>query len=150
MAEIYVIFPASGEPLVSTMRATELKGDPINWHVRSYNPKVKKAKISFEKYEKIKQDGVEKEDLSKPRDFFGNKGKRPNDFHEYTRVLEGFDHRHPERGAECAIWGEAPKLGEPNYRPNKKQDKYTITGLTLADVVVEGAFLDPDIITDDP
>jgi len=147
MAEIYVIFPASGEPLVSTMRATELKGDPINWHVRSYNPKVKKAKISFEKYEKIKQDGVEKEDLSKPRDFFGNKGKRPVDFHEFTKDLEGFDSK---LGAECAIWGEAPKVGEPNYRPNKKKDKYTITGLTHLGVVAGDAFLDPDIITDDP
>ncbi len=138
MADIRVFFPEVGPPQVDLPLAAELKGRRVNWHVHSHNRAVKRVRIRFEAYERPP--------TGFPRDFFGDHGLNAV-FNEYTKEMGVFI---PNVGASAVIWGEAPTMGEQNYRPYERRDKYTISGLDQNGNVLAGVELDPEIITDDP
>ena len=126
MANINVVFPKSGKPLVTGDPKGCLSNEPITWQVYSLNKRLKSVKIEFQKGDFFK----DCEKLGGPKAC--TKNFTVNDSGGYTVMV-----------------GVSPKIAKKNGK--RRTDKYTIYGYTGTDgggtMKVK---LDPKIITDPP
>ena len=121
MAEIHVVFPEDGEPLVYNLSTAVLKDEHIFWHIHNENPLVKKVKIAFE----------------------ANGGPAANFFPTSSGPLSEITKDLTKR---TFIWGISPHTMGSGH----KKDKYSIFGLKANGDDVPDAFVDPTILSDDP
>ena len=127
MADIQVVFPSQGRPIVCCERKATLWDEQITWHIHNENPSVKKVRIDFQR------PGAK---------FFPDStiGAPQNSF---EKELDG--------AHTINIWGVAPNNGpatSPTDPNRRKLDKYTIQGICAAGQVVSE--LDPQIVNSDP
>lgn len=127
MAEIQIIIPQKGMPLVQSYERAVIPNECIYWHVQCFNPAVKSVKVQFERRE---------------AKFFARGAKpamssceRTLDYHVYDRGSEA-------QVGETMLWGKAPQYA------SRIEDKYTVTGFGASGRKVTE--VDPKIITDGP
>jgi len=127
MAEIQIIIPQKGTPLVQSYERAVIPNECIYWHVQCFNQAVKSVKIQFERQE---------------AKFFAKGAKavmrsceRKLDYHVYDRDTEA-------KIGETVLWAKAPQYGI------RTEDKYTVTGFGASGRKVTE--VDPKIITDGP
>jgi hypothetical protein len=126
MAEIQIIIPQKGAPLVQSYERAVIPNECIYWHVRCFNPAVKSVKIQFERREAT---------------FFAKGAQaattceRQLDYHVYDRDSKA-------KIGETVLWAKAPQ-----YK-SRVDDKYTVIGLGVSGRKV--SVVDPKIITDGP
>jgi hypothetical protein len=131
VAEILVVFPRTGKPVVHNEHEAVMAGEPIYWHVHCRNKEVKNVELKFE------------EERAK---FFPVKNSRnPNapDQNHYGKPVK-WSKRNGEDIGEVTIWGQAP-----GYSLARTDDKYKVVAIGVKGELTE-IELDPTIITDGP
>jgi hypothetical protein len=120
MAEIHVVFPRQGGVVIAGDPQAVIGGEFISWNIHSLNPAVRRVQIRFDRGD---------------ASFFVS----DSSLEKSVAYTEG------EGQGQALIWGLAPR-----FVNDRRDDKYTVEGLDEDGKPIEGATLDPVIITDRP
>jgi hypothetical protein len=140
MNEIHVLFPESGPPIASQNQQAVLGNQQIAWYVQSANEEVKQVRITFDAAD---ANFFEIPDPKSQQMLLMNAYQKPLD---YVTVDAETKNRIRFTGSTL-IYGKAPV---PLTENERRDDKYTITGLDTNGNPIDGLELDPFIVTDTP
>ena len=127
MAQVQVIFPPKGEPIVIRYETCVRTSENIHWFVHSFNPDVESVSIEFAGGARFFENA-----MSKPPDRCD--GQLEFRIHDSARAL---------RVGEAVLAGKAPR-----YAAVQTIDKYSVVGWDKEGGQVVS--VDPKIITDGP
>jgi hypothetical protein len=140
MNEIHILFPEEGPPIATQNQHAALANQKIAWYVQSANTAVKQVRITFDAGD---ANFFEVPDLKSQKMMLTNSYQKPI---EYLDLDPETKERVRFTGS-ALIWGKAPV---PAADLERRDDKYTITGLDENGNPIEDLELDPYIVTDRP